>query len=153
LAVFFLFAVLTENRRCAMIRTTMIGLVAAAVVLTASPAVATQPGPGRAGGGHGRPGADLTLTYMADAGFATVVKLRCYPPGGGHPRPGPACAELAAVGGDPDRITPGHGMCMMIYAPITAKITGKWRWTILTWQHKYGNSCEMHRALGVLFDF
>src|SRR4051794_25561966 len=103
-----------------MIRTMMIGFAVAAAVLTASPAFATQPGPGYAGGGGRGPGADLTLTYMADAGFATAVKLDCDPPGGGHPRPAEACAELTAAGGDPDRIKPGQGICIMIYAPITA---------------------------------
>jgi hypothetical protein len=131
----------------------MIGLAVAAVVLAASPAPAAQPDPGYAGGGGHRPGAELTLTYMAEAGFATAVKLDCYPPGGGHPQPAQACAELAAAGGDPDRIQPEHGMCMMIYMPITAYITGRWHHTVVAWQHKYGNSCEMHRALGVLFAF
>ncbi|MCU7723574.1 subtilase-type protease inhibitor [Actinoplanes sp. KI2] len=135
-----------------MIRTTMIGLAAAAVLLTASPAVATPPEPGHAGGGQG-PRADLTLTYMANAGFATAVKLDCYPPGGGHPQPAQACAELAAAGGNPDRIKPRHSMCMMIYLPVTAQISGHWLGTAVAWQHEYGNSCEMHRALGVLFDF
>ena len=133
-----------------MMRTT-IGL--AAVLLAASPAFATRPDPGYAGGGGRGPGADLTLTYMAAAGFAVAVKLECDPPGGGHPKPADACAELTAVGGDPDKIEPGHGACMMIYAPITAEIAGDWRGTAINWQHTYGNSCEMNRALGVLFAF
>lgn len=135
-----------------MMRTTLIGLAMAAV-LAASPAFATQPDPGYAGGGGRGPGAELTLTYMAEAGFADAVTLECDPPGGGHPKPADACAELTAVAGDPDRIEPGHGACMMIFAPITAEVTGDWHGTAVTWRHRYGNSCEMRRALGVLFAF
>jgi hypothetical protein len=127
--------------------------LAAATLFIASPAFAGSPGPGYSGGGGRGPGADLTLTYLAEAGFATAVKLECDPPGGGHPKPADACAELAAAGGDPAKIEPGHGACMMIYAPITAEITGKWHGTEINWQRTYGNSCEMRRALGVLFAF
>jgi hypothetical protein len=138
-----------------MIRTS-IGLAAATLFIAgpafAGPAFAGPPDPGYAGGSRG-PGADLTLTYMAQAGFAAAVKLQCDPPGGGHPKPADACAELTAVGGDPDRIEPGHGACMMIYAPITAQITGDWHGTAVTWHREYGNGCEMRRALGVLFAF
>ena len=118
----------------------------------AGPALAGPPNPGYVGGGRG-PGADLTLTYAAEAGFAAAVKLECDPPGGGHPKPVDACAELTAVGGEPDKIEPGRGACMMIYAPITAEITGDWQGTAVDWRHTYGNSCEMKRALGVLFAF
>ena len=132
---------------------TAIGLAAgAAIILTAGPAFATQPDPGYSGGGRG-PGARLTLSYMADAGFAVAVKLDCDPPGGGHPRPAGACAELASVDGNPDRIEPAHNACFLIYSPVTADIAGDWHGTSIAWRHKYGNVCEMHRALGVLFAF
>ena len=136
-----------------MIRTTTIGLAAAALLIS-TPVISTAAFAGGYGGGGGRgPGADLTLTYMAQAGFAAAVTLECDPPGGGHPKPADACAELTAVAGDPDKIEPGLGACMMIYAPITAEITGDWHGTAIDWQHTYGNSCEMKRALGVLFAF
>jgi len=132
----------------------MIGFLAAVTaVLAAGPVPATAPDPGYAGGGGRGPGARLTLSYMADAGFAAAVKLECDPPGGGHPQPAEACAELALVAGDPGKIEPARTACFLIYAPITAEIQGDWHGMPLTWHHKYGNSCEMHRALGVLFDF
>jgi hypothetical protein len=126
---------------------TMIGLAAASVA-----AILPSPGYG-GGGGRGEPGAKLAVSYMAAAGFADEVKLECDPAGGGHPHAAAACAELAAVGGDPERIEPAHTACMMIYQPITAQVLGEWRGTPIWWQHRYGNSCEMKRALGVLVDF
>jgi hypothetical protein len=41
----------------------------------------------------------------------------------------------------------------MIYAPITAQISGTWRGKKITWSQRYGNPCEMTRATGVLFEF
>lgn len=142
-----------------MIRT-IVGSVAAAAALFAggSEAVAAGPAPGprpvSAGyGGAATPRARLTLTYMADAGFASAVKLTCGPDGGGHPEAAQACATLRTAGADPEKIKPARIMCMMIYAPVTAEITGVWRGAPITWTHKYGNSCEMTRATGVLFKF
>ncbi|WP_433302626.1 SSI family serine proteinase inhibitor [Actinoplanes sp. CA-030573] len=125
---------------------TMIGLVAA--VLAAGP-----PGGYGDGGGRGEPESKLTVSYMADAGFASAVKLECGPAGGGHPRAAAACAELTAVGGDLDKIEPAHTACILIYQPVTAEVTGEWRGTTVQWKHRYGNSCEMRRALGALVAF
>jgi hypothetical protein len=95
----------------------------------------------------------LTLSYMAEAGFARAVVLTCNPPGGGHPRPVKACNTLSKVGGTPTGLKPARTMCMMIYAPITAQVSGRWMGTKIKWTKKYGNSCEMNRANGILFDF
>jgi hypothetical protein len=96
---------------------------------------------------------ELTLSYLADAGYAAAVKLRCDPDGGAHPKPTQACDTLNKVDGDPDRIRPARIMCMLIYAPVTAEITGTWKGRHLDWSKTYGNSCEMFRATGVLFRF
>src|SRR3954454_2935923 len=93
-------------------------------------------------------GTRLELSYMADAGYAAAVKLRCDPARGAHPTPARACNELKRVAGHPDRLRPARTMCTMIYAPITAAITGTWKGKPVTWSHKYGNSCEMTRATG-----
>jgi hypothetical protein len=134
-----------------MIRT----IVGLAVILAAGPAVADTPG---YTGGSARPGANapatrLTLGYLADAGHATAVELDCDPVGGGHPHGTQACATLDAAGGDPERIPPTLNLCTMIYAPIVAEASGTWHGTTVRWRHRYGNSCEMRRATGVLFDF
>jgi hypothetical protein len=95
----------------------------------------------------------LTLSYMAEAGYAVAVVLRCHPPGGGHPRPVKACNALASAGGVPSNLIPARTMCMMIYAPVTAKVAGTWNGRRVNWSRKYGNTCEMNRATGVLFTF
>jgi hypothetical protein len=126
---------------------TMIGVVMAS-------AAAMIPGPGYGGGGgRDHSPSKLTVSYLADAGFARAVKLECDPVGGGHPQAVAACAELATVGGDPSRIEPAHSACMMIYQPITAEVSGAWRGTAVDWKQRYGNSCEMKRALGALVAF
>jgi hypothetical protein len=114
-------------------------------------AVAAPPPPGYVGGG--RHGAALTLAYTASAGFADVVKLDCDPVGGGHPSGAAACATLDAADGDPERITPARTMCMTIYMPVDAEMTGTWHGRHVEWKHRYGNTCEMRRATGVLFAF
>ncbi|MEU4236612.1 SSI family serine proteinase inhibitor [Actinoplanes sp. NPDC026619] len=124
---------------------TIAGLTAAAAVLAAGPAAP------RDHQGYGE--TKLTLSYLADAGFARAVKLECDPAGGGHPQPDQACAELARVNGDAGRIEPGHSACFLIYAPVTAEITGTWHGATVTWSHKFGNICEMRRATGDLFTF
>jgi hypothetical protein len=96
---------------------------------------------------------ELTLSYLADAGYATAVTLRCQPVGGAHPKAAKACNALKKVGGQPDRLTPARTMCMMIYAPVTAKIAGTWQSAPVQWSRKYGNTCELSRATGVIFAF
>jgi subtilisin inhibitor-like len=126
---------------------TIVGLAAAAALVAGGAAAA---GPRD----HtGYPSSKLTLSYQADAGFAAAVKLECDPAGGGHPRPDLACAELAEAGGQVDRIEPDRRMCLLVYAPVTAEITGDWRGTTVTWSHTFGNTCEMRRATGELFTF
>ncbi|GGR48892.1 protease [Actinoplanes ianthinogenes] len=98
-------------------------------------------------------GSRLVLTYTADAGYATAVKLTCDPAGGGHPKPAQACAALTRAGADPARLRPADRYCFLLYRPITARLAGTWRGRSVTWAHTYGNSCEMNRATGVLFDF
>jgi hypothetical protein len=100
-----------------------------------------------------QPASRLTLTYVARAGHADAVKLTCNPTGGPHPEAARACALLRTTGADPGRITPAPVMCVLLYAPVTARISGTWRGSRVAWSHQYGNSCEMTRATGVLFRF
>jgi Subtilisin inhibitor-like len=96
---------------------------------------------------------ELTLSYMAEAGYATAVRLWCEPARGVHPQRVKACRTLRNVDGRPSRIKPAHTMCILIYAPITAEVRGTWRGRPVRWSHTFGNSCEMTRATGVLFRF
>jgi hypothetical protein len=93
------------------------------------------------------------VSYLADAGYAAAVKLRCNPAGGAHPKKGKACQALARVGGDPARLAPAARMCTMEYAPITAQVKGSWQGRKVNWSHKFGNTCDMHRTTGVLTAF
>ncbi|PRX23814.1 subtilisin inhibitor-like [Actinoplanes italicus] len=119
-----------------MIRT-MIGLAAALAVLTG------QPGPAHAGSG-----ASLTFTYQDKQ-----AKLTCDPTGGGHPKAIQACATLRGADGNPSKLKGGDSLCILLYQPVTARIKGTWQGRTVRWQQTYGNSCEMNRATGVLFDF
>ncbi|GGQ52118.1 SSI family serine proteinase inhibitor [Couchioplanes azureus] len=131
-----------------MIRTIGLSAVLVLAGLTAaSPASAADAAPAAA------KKSELTLSYMADAGFAAAVVLRCNPTGGAHPKKGRACAALARAGGDPARIRPVPGVCTMEYAPITAEITGRWKGAKVDWTRQFGNPCEMHLATGVVLAF
>ncbi|WP_433377422.1 SSI family serine proteinase inhibitor [Actinoplanes sp. CA-142083] len=131
----------------------MMSLAAAtSVILTAGPAMAAAE-PGYAGGGRVKPGAELTVKYSGETGAAKSVTLECDPPGGSHPKAAQACAVLAAAGGNPFTIKPAHSACFLIYAPVTAKVGGRWRGWQVDWTFTYGNSCEMKRALGVIVAF
>jgi subtilisin inhibitor-like len=119
----------------------MLAATTVAVLAAASPAAAA----GRT---------KLTLIYMADAGYAAAVVLRCGPVGGSHPKGRQACATLKKVGGRPERLTaPPGAMCTMEYAPITAEITGTWKGRTVNWSRKFPNTCDMTRTTGVLFVF
>ena len=130
-----------------MIRTS-IGVVLLSLAI-ASPAAAAGGGPAA------RPATktDLTLTYMADAGFAAAVKLSCDPVGGGHPEPAAACATLRRTGADPGRIDPADTMCILLYQPVRAEMRGRWQGRVVAWSHTYSNTCEMTRATEKLFSF
>jgi hypothetical protein len=125
----------------ALIRT-IVGVVS--VFLCSGPAVAAP---------HYGARSRLTLSYLADAGYAAAVKLDCHPAGGGHPKAPQACAVLDAADGDPGKIPDAGTLCYLIYAPVDAEMTGTWHGRAVDWKHRYGNICEMRRATGVLFDF
>ncbi|GAA3942304.1 SSI family serine proteinase inhibitor [Actinoplanes auranticolor] len=126
----------------------MINTIAAAVLLLAAPAVATAPA-----SAAGAKKTDLTVSYLAEAGYAAAVKLRCDPAGGAHPQKVRACRALKRVGGDPAGLKPAPLMCTMEYAPVTAQVTGSWRGRPVNWSHTFGNRCDMHRTTGVLTAF
>jgi hypothetical protein len=96
---------------------------------------------------------ELTLAYMADAGFATAVVIKCDPASGVHPNAKKVCKTLTKVKGDPNRIKPAKTICTLEYAPITAEATGIWKGKKVKWSKKFSNSCDMRRATGVLFTF
>jgi hypothetical protein len=126
----------------------VLAVAAVAGLALPSPAHAASTGPA----GQSRAKTDLTLSYMADAGYAAAVRLTCSA-GDVHPQAKKACGTLKKVGGDPGRITPAKTMCTMVFAPITASVTGTWQGRSVKWSKQFGNQCVMRRATGVLFSF
>ncbi|MFJ7130943.1 subtilase-type protease inhibitor [Streptomyces sp. NPDC098101] len=98
----------------------------------------------------------LSIGRGADAGPVTVLRattLSCMPgPGGTHPAPEAACAELASrfagdgfdgllASPDPDRACPLH------FDPVTVTVDGVWAGTRTSWQHTFSNACVMGATL------
>jgi hypothetical protein len=95
----------------------------------------------------------LTLSVVADAGWARAVTLSCMPPGGAHPRPAAACATLLRADGDPGRLTPSPTACTLEYAPVTADLDGMWRGRPVSWSATAPNVCDLNRRTRHLFTF
>ncbi|WP_308368401.1 SSI family serine proteinase inhibitor [Streptomyces sp. ISL-36] len=103
----------------------------------------------------------LTLGQGESAATASVrraVTLDCAPlPGGSHPSPAAACAELAAAGGDLGLLTaiPGNRPCTREWDPVTVTADGVWEGRRISWSATYGNACEMRSrvAEGAVFSF
>ncbi|MFC8586762.1 MULTISPECIES: subtilase-type protease inhibitor [unclassified Streptomyces] len=98
----------------------------------------------------------LSIGRGADAGPVTVLRaatLSCMPgPGGTHPAPEAACAELTSrfagngfdgllASPDPDRACPQH------FDPVTVTVDGVWAGTRTSWQHTFSNACVMGATL------
>ncbi|HZG93870.1 MAG TPA: SSI family serine proteinase inhibitor [Mycobacteriales bacterium] len=105
-----------------------------------SAAVRTDPTPAA-------PQSRLTVTVDPD-GKATATKtwtLQCEPPGGDHPDPAGACAQLAAAE-RPFAPLPKDVMCTEIYGgPATATISGVWRGAAVAASYARQNGCGISR--------
>ncbi|MGK5684605.1 SSI family serine proteinase inhibitor [Actinoplanes sp. URMC 104] len=130
-------------------------LLATALAAPHAALIGPVPDPKPTYGSAPRPGAAsaVMLSHATDAGQPMAVKLTCDPPGGGHPRAVQACTLLEQVDADPARIPRKTGACILLYKPVTASLTGTWQGRPVSWTHRFGNSCEMRRATGVLFRF
>jgi hypothetical protein len=100
------------------------------------------------------PRTKLHLTIAAEIGISATATLTCGPAGGSHPNAGAACAELARVSGDLDRL-PGkpEQLCTMQYQPVRAAARGHWRGKVVAWQRVFANRCLMQAATGSVFRF
>lgn len=82
------------------------------------------------------------------------VLLHCSPGlGGAHPNPVAACEELAAAGGDLDRLPGNPHPCIKSFDPVTVGATGTWRGSPTVWHKTYANACELEAATGEVFHF
>ncbi|MTE19484.1 protease inhibitor protein [Streptomyces sp. TRM43335] len=140
-------------------------LAGAATTATAAPA---ESGRGTAGVAERTEGAEglyapsalvLTVGKGEDPATATVeraVVLRCSPaPGGDHPAPERACAELRAVDGEFASLveTDGDRFCPMVWDPVTVTADGVWDGRRVSYSHTFANSCVMADATDRVFAF
>ncbi|MEV7964870.1 subtilase-type protease inhibitor [Sphaerisporangium sp. NPDC088356] len=84
-----------------------------------------------------------------------AVVLQCAPTEGGtHPRVREACAMLAGVGGDVQKLKGSSGtVCTSIYNPVTVSSVGVWDGHLLSSIRTFGNACELRSILGPVGSF
>lgn len=107
------------------------------------------------------PSALVLSVGKGDAATATVqraVTLSCAPrPGGTHPSPAAACAELHSVKGEFTQLTAPRpqGNCTRQWDPVVLDATGVWQGRRVSWSATFGNACEMRASLaeGPVFSF
>ncbi|MEV6014464.1 MULTISPECIES: SSI family serine proteinase inhibitor [unclassified Streptomyces] len=104
---------------------------------------------------HGLHGDWLSLAVTrgdARSSDTRGVLLLCDPPQG-HAHAARACRQLAAAGGNIDRIPRRTGvMCPMLYAPVTASAHGRWKGHRVDFTRTFSNSCVMKARTGAVFD-
>ncbi|WP_326829048.1 subtilase-type protease inhibitor [Streptosporangium sp. NBC_01810] len=86
---------------------------------------------------------------------ARAVVLQCSPIGGGtHPNAREACTALEPANGDVRKLKPSPGsLCPLNYEPVTVSAVGVWNSRFTMSSRTFGNSCQMHNALGVVGSF
>ncbi|WP_406861550.1 subtilase-type protease inhibitor [Streptomyces sp. HUAS MG47] len=95
----------------------------------------------------------LTMGTGETAGTATVVRavtLTCAPtPGGSHPAPEAACAELSAVNGRFGELAAEYPTraCTRQYDPVILTGDGVWQGKRISWTATYGNACELRSTM------
>ncbi|MEO3978711.1 subtilase-type protease inhibitor [Streptomyces sp. CAU 1734] len=96
----------------------------------------------------------LSMAYRtppaSGAGVRTAT-LNCAPaPGGTHPRPAVACAELRSAGGDFTALPSAlpYTTCTREWNPVTVTANGVWEGRRVDWSARFNNGCEMVASLG-----
>ncbi|AWZ07035.1 MULTISPECIES: subtilase-type protease inhibitor [unclassified Streptomyces] len=99
----------------------------------------------------------LSVTDGDDAASGTVLRavtLVCAPrPGGTHPAPAAACAELRANGTELDALAEprSDAACTREWDPVTVTADGVWQGRRLSYSYTYANHCGLRNSVGVLF--
>ncbi|MBT2481780.1 subtilase-type protease inhibitor [Streptomyces sp. ISL-94] len=140
-----------------------LGLGSAAMALTALTALAWPGTAGAAPSGtqslYAPSALVLGVTAGEDAATGTVVRavtLVCAPtPGGTHPNPAAACAELRASAAELDELAaPGAGAaCTREWNPVTVTADGVWQGRRLSYSYTFANPCGLRHTAGTLFNF
>ncbi|MFD3699170.1 subtilase-type protease inhibitor [Streptomyces sp. NPDC058646] len=140
-----------------------LGLGSAAMALTALTALAWPGAAGAAPSGAGSLFAPSALVLAVaegdDAETGTVLRavtLVCAPaPGGTHPDPVAACAELRSSAAQPDALTEAapDTACTREWNPMTVTADGVWEGRRFSYDHTFGNPCGLRSTSSILFDF
>jgi hypothetical protein len=73
---------------------------------------------------------------------------------GGIKHPTAACAELAAVHGDFDKLAVHPAwMAPALEAPVEVRASGTWEGSRVQWSHRYANSGWLTKTTGEVFEF
>ncbi|MFD5813530.1 protease inhibitor [Streptomyces sp. NPDC127038] len=100
----------------------------------------------------------LTTGHGQTAAAATperAVTLNCAPTASGtHPAAPDACAELRAVKGDLDALTPRNGVfCTRLYDPVVVTVEGVWQGKRVSYEHTFANECVKNSYGMTVFAF
>ena len=100
----------------------------------------------------------LTVGHGDSAALATperAVTLTCAPTASGtHPAAALACAQLRAVDGDIDALTPGSDIrCTKQYDPVVVTVDGVWRGQRVSYERVFGNECVKNSYGSGVFTF
>ncbi|CAL9316897.1 subtilase-type protease inhibitor [Streptomyces sp. SudanB25_2051] len=149
-----------RHMRTSIRRTAIFGAITAAAMTALAPAAVAAPE--RATTGETRlyaPNA-LVLTIADGETAATATPLRavtltCAPtPGGTHPAPAEACAELRAVNGEFSALRGDQERaCVKIYDPVVAIAEGVWEGKRVRYERTFGNTCDLANQAGPVFSF
>ncbi|MFD5417811.1 subtilase-type protease inhibitor [Streptomyces sp. NPDC127069] len=99
----------------------------------------------------------VSVTAGQDAAAGTVLRavtLVCAPrPGGTHPSPAAACAELRANAASLDALAAPRpdSACTREWNPVTVTADGVWQGRRMSWTYTFGNPCGLRSSNGVLF--
>ncbi|AEW97428.1 MULTISPECIES: subtilase-type protease inhibitor [Streptomycetaceae] len=104
---------------------------------------------------------ELVLTIgkgqtTTNAAVQRAVSLRCTPtPGGDHPAPADACAELNAAQGDFAALVDTHSgrICPDLWNPVVLTAEGVWHGQRVSYSHVYPNACRAQDASRYVFAF
>ncbi len=90
---------------------------------------------------------DLTITVISEEGAAPIeLALECDPPGGDHPQPAEACAQIEAAGLKVFDPVPKDQACTLVYGgPQTATILGSYEGVPINATFNRSNGCEIDR--------
>ncbi|MFD3546654.1 subtilase-type protease inhibitor [Streptomyces sp. NPDC058655] len=101
----------------------------------------------------------LAVTPGDNAATGTVLRavtLVCAPtPGGTHPDPAGACAEIRANRNRLDVLAApaADTACTREWNPMTVTAVGVWEGRRMSYTYTFGNPCGLDSATGVLFGF